>query len=75
MPRQDNLPAPTRTSHLTTAIPQSLLQGVAPNQLTLQPPGTPPIVCGPHSSQGTKRRLGMGRGVVGYVNKKFKVPT
>lgn len=74
MPRRDDPPVPTtptRNARLT-AVPQNILQDVAPN---LQPPGTAPIVCDPHVSQGTKRRLGMGRGVVGYVNKKFRVPT
>jgi len=75
MPGRDDLPVPTtsiRNARLTTVIP---LQAVTPDQITLRPPGTASIIYDPHTSQGTKRRLGMGRGVVGYTNKKFKVPT
>ncbi|KAF9468046.1 hypothetical protein BDZ94DRAFT_838105 [Collybia nuda] len=33
---------------------------------------TPAVIV---TGQGTKRRLGMGRGGTGYSNKKFKLPT
>lgn len=39
------------------------------------PSASTDVEMAPPPSQGAKRRLGMGRGNVGYSNKKFKLPT
>jgi len=55
-------------------------QEAAQRTVTMRPRELPAAVASKNetesasSSVGTKRRLGMGRSVVGYANKKFKPP-
>jgi len=55
-------------------------QEAAQRTVTMRPRESPAAVAtkseteSASSSVGTKRRLGMGRSVVGYANKKFKPP-
>ncbi|KAG6817676.1 hypothetical protein H0H87_005434 [Tephrocybe sp. NHM501043] len=60
-----NVPTHERLNPVSTVAPPPKLTPVI---------GTAPFY-GTLPSQGTKRRLGMGRGGGGYANKKFKPPT
>ncbi|RDB25802.1 ATP-dependent DNA helicase PcrA [Hypsizygus marmoreus] len=65
-PRNENIPPQTRpfqTIHSPTSSTETPCQASSINEHVTN--GT---------SLGTKRRLGMGRGAVGYANKKFKPP-
>lgn len=80
-PFPPTVPTPLLTHQVPNHRSQNLTQGITPKQITpsltrttsMTSQNEPPELS--TSTVGVKRRLGMGQGTVGYVNKKFKPPT